>query len=82
MSDKASLPEVVIEGYNGYVFSLADPSSFKKVIECLDKQTLREMGYNSRKIYETAFKGERQNKALYGRYTVDAGSNIPPIEPR
>jgi glycosyltransferase involved in cell wall biosynthesis len=69
VSDRASLPEIVIEGYNGYIFSFDEPATFIHVIEeQLNKQELQRMGRNSRAIYEDVFAGERQHCEITNFY--------------
>lgn len=68
VSNRTSLPEVVIDGYNGHIFIFEDPSSFIKIIESLNKDELIKMGRNSRAIYEECFKGDRQNKQITDSY--------------
>ena len=55
-SNIGSLPELVIDGYNGYLFEPANVNDLKKKIEALDDdEKVREMGRNSRKKLEESF---------------------------
>ena len=50
--------DVIIDGYNGFLFKSRDSVSLKNIMEkvlLLDKETLYEMGVNSRKNVEEKF---------------------------
>ncbi len=64
ISDGGALHEMVIEGYNGYIFSLANPKELTGIIDSLDKERLDEMGRNARLVFENNFREERQHKMI------------------
>jgi glycosyltransferase involved in cell wall biosynthesis len=68
VSDRGGLPEQVIHGYNGFVFSLDDPGSLRSVVEKLDKAALSTMGANARHVWETCFTEAPAYSALMDVY--------------
>jgi glycosyltransferase involved in cell wall biosynthesis len=68
ISNRGALNEMVIENYNGYIFSLDTPESLENIINKLKKPELLRMGQNSRKIYEQSFSGNRQNQEINELY--------------
>lgn len=56
VSNKSSLPESVIHSFNGYIFNLDDADNeLSKLVTTLNKETLKAMGNNARRIYESCF---------------------------
>ena len=47
VSDCGALPELVKDGYNGYVFKMDDEDSLKLIIDKLEKDTLIQLGNNA-----------------------------------
>lgn len=79
VSDAGGLPELVRNNINGHVFSLEKAeTSLPALLHRLDKDKLKYMGENGRRIYESNFTGERlaeeiialYNKVLYTRKTA------------
>lgn len=58
VSDKSALPEIVIDGFNGHVFTLEAPETLFSLIKGLDKKALIRMGKNARAVYEFSFMEE------------------------
>lgn len=69
VSDRGGLPEQIIHGYNGLVFSPEEPGGLLRVLEGLDKRDLAEMGANARRVWERCFTEERAYEALIDAYT-------------
>lgn len=59
VSNRGALPELVIEGYNGYIFDFDNPQSFLEIIKTLDGSELEIMGKNARLTYENSFSKNR-----------------------
>lgn len=58
VSNLSSLPEVVINGYNGLVFSDYSPGGLASVLNSLTREDCRRMGKNARAVYEQCFEFE------------------------
>lgn len=55
-SNIGSLPELVLDGYNGYLFEPGNANDLKKKIEMIDDDVkIKELGTNSRKRLEECF---------------------------
>jgi glycosyltransferase involved in cell wall biosynthesis len=66
-SDIGSLPELVIDGVNGFLFEAGDEKQLTKKIRQLDRdETVITMGENSRSRLENRFAPERHYNALMG----------------
>ena len=65
-SNIGSLPELIIDGYNGYLFEPGDPEDLRKKIEKLDnsEEDLRKMGNNSKNRLEDNFAPQTHYDAL------------------
>lgn len=60
VSNQGALPELVIDGFNGYIFDLNNiHSSLSDVLEKLDKEKLAIMGHNAHSVYEANFTEKR-----------------------
>ncbi len=68
VSHRGGLPEQVVHGYNGLVFSFEQPLSLAQLLATLDKQTLAEMGENARRVWECSFSESRAYRALMEVY--------------
>jgi len=59
VSSASSLPEVVIDGYNGLMFDINRIDiELKKILMSVNKTILKEMGNNARLVYESCFTEE------------------------
>jgi glycosyltransferase involved in cell wall biosynthesis len=67
-SNRGALPEIVIDGINGFIFNINDLCSLSKILKDLDKLTLLKMGENGRRLYEERFSLSRFNKDLMAIY--------------
>ncbi|MEN6349292.1 MAG: glycosyltransferase [Syntrophomonas sp.] len=67
-SNRGSLPEIVINGVNGYLFDLGDEQGLVELLRGLDKKTLQEMGRQGYRIYKEHFTGQRMNEAILQAY--------------
>ena len=69
-SDIGSLPELVIDEYNGYLF---DPYSVDELVEKIklldDMELVKKMGNNSRKLLEEKFAPEKHYEALFNIFS-------------
>lgn len=64
-SNIGSLPELVQDGVNGYLFEAGNAEDLQKKIEMLDRdETIRSMGANSRSRLENRFSPESHYNAL------------------
>lgn len=54
-SDRGALPEMLIHGFNGLLFSLDEPSSLIRALETCDRDQLRRMGANALAVYRETF---------------------------
>jgi len=78
VSNRSSLPEVVVNGYNGYIFMLEDPDRFIDILRKLDKKNLGQFGQNSYQIYQQCFSGDKCYSEIDRLYW---GLMDPPREP-
>jgi glycosyltransferase involved in cell wall biosynthesis len=68
VSDRGALPELVLEGYNGYVFKFGDFESLLKIIESLDKNKLKLLGENGKKFFEKKYTSDIMNGKIIELY--------------
>lgn len=52
------LPELIKNGENGFTFSMETRDSLKNVLDLLDKNQLRQMGYKAEKLFSNNFQAE------------------------
>ena len=57
-SDRGALPELIKNGENGFTFSMETRDSLKNVLDLLDKNQLRQMGYKAEKLFFSHFQAE------------------------
>lgn len=55
VSNRGALPELIQDGYNGYVFDMEDDASLPVIFDKLDKAELRAMGKNAYCEYQNRF---------------------------
>jgi glycosyltransferase involved in cell wall biosynthesis len=68
VSDRGALPELVKNGYNGYVFKMEDEGSLKSVFDKLEKKCLVQLGNNAFAEFKKNFSGSvmrEKMKAIY-----------------
>jgi glycosyltransferase involved in cell wall biosynthesis len=83
VADRGGLPEQIIHGYNGMVFSPEEPDGLLRLLERLDKAELREMGLNARHVWQRCFTEDRAYHALLSIYAeLTSSSGSPGEEPR
>lgn len=64
-SNIGSLPELVEDGYNGYLFEMGNVEEIVEKIQRMDSdERVREMGSNSRNRFEERFMAEKHYEAL------------------
>ncbi len=68
VSDAGALPELVRNGENGYVFASENSYQLAVILESLDKETLRLMGKNARRLYEQSYTAGRMAGDVLGVY--------------
>lgn len=76
VSDRGGLPEQVIHGYNGLVFSMDDRAALAGVLERLDKATLTELGENARRVWAESFSEQRAYRELMELYEQLLGAHV------
>ena len=60
ISNRSSLPEAVIDGYNGYIFDLDNAEEqLTSIFKNLNKESLALMGRNAREVYQSNFTDDR-----------------------
>jgi glycosyltransferase involved in cell wall biosynthesis len=75
VSNRTSLPEVVIDGYNGTVFDLDAPGALDRALDQLAVLDLKAMGRNARHVFEQTYSEPPVLAALDRFYTrVVAGT--------
>ncbi|KAG2872519.1 hypothetical protein PC115_g24591 [Phytophthora cactorum] len=67
-SNRASLPELISHGMNGYIFDLERPEELRAILMNLDKRTLATMGEVGQGIYKERFSSERMNEEFVSLY--------------
>lgn len=55
-SNRGALPELMVDGKNGYIFDLENIIELKNILMNLDKDRLKKMGLHSRELYLEKFK--------------------------
>ncbi len=55
LSDRTSLPYLVVPGYNGDVFSFNHPHTLTALLNRLDRPTLKRMGLHARSVYDATY---------------------------
>lgn len=68
ISDKTSLPEVVISGFNGIILYDLSPEALAKSLNNLTRDECQRMGLNSRKIFEECFTFEKYYRRVQVLY--------------
>lgn len=64
-SNIGSLPELVEDGFNGYLFAMGNAEELAEKVRLLDSDDrVREMGGNSRRLFEEKFGAEKHYEAL------------------
>ncbi|MEN8723097.1 MAG: glycosyltransferase [Alphaproteobacteria bacterium] len=56
LSDRTSLPYLVVPGFNGDVFSFNHPHTLTALLNGLDRPSLKKMGMNARTVYEATYR--------------------------
>ncbi|CAN7689903.1 glycosyltransferase [Paenibacillus sp. LjRoot153] len=67
-SNRGALPELVIDNYNGYSFSLDNTIELVKIIAGLEKEQLKILGENGYKYFIENFTSDRMNKEIIAQY--------------
>lgn len=70
VSHRGGLPEQVVHGFNGLVFSLETPAALVDILSSLDKQQLARMGENARSVWANSFSEQRAYRELTDVYAT------------
>ncbi|WP_221075687.1 glycosyltransferase [Agarivorans aestuarii] len=68
VSNQSSLPEVVIDGYNGLVLKSNESQVLAEAINSLSLIETQQLGVNARKVYEKCFSFDMYYRKLEGIY--------------
>ena len=63
-SDRGALPELIKNGENGFAFSMETRDSLKNVLDLLDKNQLRQMGYKAENFFQIIFRRKKCSPEL------------------
>jgi len=82
-SNRASLPELVSHGMNGYIFDLERPEELREILMNLNKTTLTAMGEVGHGIYKERFSSNRMNEEFVSLYyeAKDMGVTYQGVHP-
>lgn len=67
-SNRGALPELIVDGKNGYIFDLENIIELKNILINLDKDRLKKMGMYSRELYLEKFKARFVIDKTYSLY--------------
>ncbi len=68
-SDRGALPEIVLDGKVGWVFSIENPKAVAKIMNNIDQRILNRFSCASKKRFEQEFTSEKMNKNIVSLYT-------------
>lgn len=68
VSNRGALPELVLDGHNGYIFSLEDTETLLTILSTINKDKLKEMGENGFNIFIQKFTSNLMNQAIEDLY--------------
>jgi len=68
-SNRGALPELVINGVNGYTFDINNLSSLGKILDVIDKDKLRELGNKGYEILQQNFNSNTMNNKIIESYS-------------
>lgn len=74
-STKAALPELVEDGVNGIHIDIESEKNMIEVLNSLDKETLRLMGYKGYEIFKKNFTSEMMNNKIIDLYINSLNPN-------
>ena len=72
-SDRGALPEIVLHGETGWVFTLDDPGSLVDLLTSLDRHELEKMGKAGQRRFQKFYTARTMNKRLEILYRLLAG---------
>ncbi len=67
-SNRGALPEIVIDGYNGFIFDIDKKEELFELLNRLKKEKLVEMGMNGYKLYKDNFTDDLLNDKILNLY--------------
>ena len=68
VSNRGALPELVVDGHNGYVFDLEDTESLLTILSNTKKGELKEMGENGFLVFKQKYTSDLMNQAIVEMY--------------
>lgn len=68
VSNRGALPELVVDGHNGYLFDLENAESLYNILCKLDKDALNEMGENGYRIFTQKYTSDLMNESIVEMY--------------
>lgn len=72
VSNRGALPELVIDGHNGYIFDLENEDSLLSILSTINKRDLKGMGENGHYIFTQKFTSYYMNKKIINLYALVA----------
>jgi glycosyltransferase involved in cell wall biosynthesis len=70
ISHRGGMPEQVVHGFNGLVFSLATPEALRDIFRSIDKHSLATMGARAREVWLQSFSETRAYRELMNVYAM------------
>ena len=68
VSNRGALPELVVDGHNGYVFDLENTESLLTILSNINKGKLKEMGANGFRVFTQKYTSDLMNQAIVEMY--------------
>ena len=68
ISNRGALPELVVDGLNGYVFDLENTDTLLTILSSIEKDKLKEMGGNGYCVFKKNFTSDLMNQAIVDLY--------------
>ncbi|MFJ7756510.1 glycosyltransferase, partial [Peribacillus muralis] len=75
-SNRGALPELIIDGTNGFIFDINNINTLNLILESLDKETLKTLGENGYKYYNENFTCENMNIKILNVYSSILGEKL------
>lgn len=68
VSNRGALPELVVDGHNGYIFNMENEDSLLSILSTINKRDLKDMGENGHCIFKQKFTSNYMNKRIIDLY--------------
>lgn len=75
-SNRGALPELIKDGFNGYIFDINKISTLYLILESLDKKNLKTLGENGYEHYIQNFTYENMNNEILNVYSSILGKKL------